>query len=341
MQLQNRFTLTYLRPILSYLQAEVKPLVQDIQAFFMKEGNDTFPKFATICVSTLCTAKCGFCAYRLLKDKPQIMPFETCKKAIDEFAKNGVKVICFTPTIGEALTDSDLFNKIKYAKSKGMYVVFDSNGTLLKNNDNYKKIIESKIDEFRISLADVNPKYESKVYRISEDIAKHKMEGILLLVKEKAAKKSKLKIYLQFRAMRPYSKIYPVLLKSELGKYTKYFNVEYNHSYDNWGGKITQKDLLGVQRFMRIPKNKKLTCGRIHNLTILPNGDVRLCGCRVKDTLYDELIVGNIHKNTLLDLFKSKKRKELLGSFAKGKLPDVCKDCSHYVPSLDQTKGRA
>ncbi|GAJ21286.1 unnamed protein product, partial [marine sediment metagenome] len=100
--------------------------------------------------------------------------------------------------------------------------------------------------------------------------------------------------------------------------------------YDNWGGQITQKDLLGIQQLKIAPKIKKYLCRGLFTVSLLPNGDLRLCGCRFKKTLKDELVVGNIRKDSIKKVISSQKYKNILKNFYKGKLPEVCKDCSFY-----------
>ena len=105
-------------------------------------------------------------------------------------------------------------------------------------------------------------------------------------------------------------------------------------SYDNWGGLITKKDLLGIQTLKRPPKIKLYPCAALFTISILPDGKIRLCGCRCKRTLNDELVIGDFNKMSLKDLEKSEKWREIIINFQKGKLPEVCKDCSFYRPLI-------
>ena len=43
----------------------------------------------------------------------------------------GGKRIELTPTVGEALLDTGIFDKIRFAKEQGLVVAFYTNGTLL------------------------------------------------------------------------------------------------------------------------------------------------------------------------------------------------------------------
>jgi len=286
--------------------------------------------------STICTAKCIFCAYRLINDKKKIMDFDIFKKAVDEFAKLGGKQISFTPTVGEALTDPGIFEKIKYAHKKGLFTSLFSNCTLLNSNKNVDKIISSGIDFLVISIGDIKPDIESKIFGISEEVAKSKIEGIFSLINKKYETNAKFKLIIGFRARRKLIDILNDIKKSAIGKfYNKgVFEIRLLYGYDNWGGMIKQSDLSGVQKLRKNVKLKLYPCNNLYLLSILPEGKIRLCGCRVKRTLYDSLIIGDLKKENLQDLLHSKKWLNIIKDFKKGKYPEVCQDCSMYAPKI-------
>jgi radical SAM protein with 4Fe4S-binding SPASM domain len=100
--------------------------------------------------------------------------------------------------------------------------------------------------------------------------------------------------------------------------------------YDNWCGNIKKSDLKGWMILRRIKRSKYLPCVRTFDAAILYNGAVRLCACRIKDNEFDELVVGNITSNSLLDIFNSSRAKSVRESFYKKRLPLVCQSCSLY-----------
>ena len=72
------------------------------------------------------------------------------KKIIDNCNSLNIKRVNLS-FFGEPFLDKGIVEKIKYAKTKGMYVGFYSNGSLL-NRDLAKKIVESKLDGITISF---------------------------------------------------------------------------------------------------------------------------------------------------------------------------------------------
>jgi radical SAM protein with 4Fe4S-binding SPASM domain len=332
-------SLRYFGWLFKFYSASLKSLLIDSQIFLnyyilgrKPDLGNGYSDTLIVVPTNACNAKCVFCANRLLTDSCRIMDFKIYKCAVDEFKRYDGHIISLTPTVGDALIDKDIFRKVAYAKKKGFYVLFYTNALLLKNN--ILPLLDANVDELLISLGDIDYKVEAKIYGIPEKLAKSKIEGILDLLKEMMRQKSKMVLTLGFRASRSFSRIWYDILSSEFKKYYDLglFRIEYLFSYDNWGGRIRGDDLLGVQKLKRAIKLKKYPCTGLYVLSILPDGSIRLCGCRVKDTLYDDLIIGNVHTDNLTDIFYSKKRKDILRDFIHGKYPNVCKDCSFYCP---------
>jgi radical SAM protein with 4Fe4S-binding SPASM domain len=286
--------------------------------------------------TTFCNSRCVFCAHKFLKDKKKTMDFSIAKKAIDEFALLGGKEVSLTPMVGEALIDPGIFRKIEYAKKKGLKVSLYTNAIALGNKGIIEQVLKAGIDELQIDIADINPKYESDVFGIPIKTAKRTINSILELLEQIDKKKINQNLILGFRSSRHFSEIWKELRNSKFMEYYKkgIFTIEYLHAYDNWGGQIKEKDLKGVQRLRKCARIKKYPCGALWSLSILPNGDARLCGCRFKGTIKDELVIGNIKKDSLSKLLKSKKWKSIIQNF-ESNAPDVCKECSFYTPKFN------
>ena len=339
---KNDFTYRLFMPLMQFYVINVRTMVTDIHSLFnyyvLRLDNGPkkieLPKMLFVNPTNFCNAKCGFCAYRKVGDQFKNLDLGSYRKVIDQYAALGGKKISLTPTIGEVLLDPTIYEKIAYAKQKGMYVSIVSNGVLINNNDNYRKLLDADVDELIFSIGDIVPKYEAIVFGIPEAVSKNKMEGLLKMLAEMDRRKPDYKIRLAFRPMRRYDQIMGDLKKSEFWQYYEkgLFDTEFLVGYDNWGGRIAQQELAGIQKLKRPHQVKKYPCHNLYTLSILGSGDVRLCGCRVKNTIYDELVIGNINQTPLEEIMKSKKWTEIISEFGKGNLPEVCKGCSFYAP---------
>ena len=288
----------------------------------------------TIIPTTICNANCVFCANRFLQDKRQRMPFSIFKKAVDEYKQLGGKSISITPTIGDIFTDPEIFQKINYLEKKKMDYGFYTNAILL--HQYIDGVLNSKIQKLHVDIADIIPKYDAEVFQIPEILSKKRLESLLNLLRRIKTEESPLIVEFCFRGKRSPRKIFKDLKKSPFFEYYKggYLELSFLQEYDNWGGLITKKDLIGIQGLKRPPRVRKYPCEALFNLSILPNGDIRLCGCRCLKTFDDELIIGNIKKDSLNSLIKSKKWNSLLNNSNPKNLPKVCKSCSFYRPRI-------
>lgn len=286
-------------------------------------------------VTNICNLRCRYCIYsKKTPEKFGIMSFEIFKKAIDEFNLAGGEIISFTPTIGEPLLDPGLISKIEYAlhlpSIKKVY--FYTNGTLLLKDENYKKLIDSGIHAIEISISAFDEQIFKKVQQ--SDLYSKTLEGIHKLLEYNARKGGKTTIRVNFRSPILPSK---TLSSKDFQSYIKPFlgpKVSYTFltTYDNWCGNIKKSDLMGIMSLKRINKFKYLPCVRTFDAAILFDGSVRLCACRIKDNEFDELVVGNIKKNSLKEIFYSSKAEKIRRSFFTGDIPRVCQNCSFYVP---------
>ena len=304
--------------------------------YILNKRKKYIPKIEGLIVvpTTICNANCVFCANRYLKDKRQIMSFEMFKKIINEYKEIEGKHISITPTLGDVFTDPNIFQKVEYLERKNISYSFYTNGILLgKYTGN---ILKSNLKILYIDIGDIIPKYDAKIFKISKTLSKNRLKNILILLEKLEKEKSKLIIQFSFRGSRQPKEIFTNFKKSPFFKYyiKGKLKLSFLQCYDNWGGLITKKELLGIQTLKRSPKIRKYPCQSFFNLSILPNGDIRLCGCRCLDTLKDELVIGNINRDSLKDLVKNKKWKNLINISRQKDIPTICQNCSFYRPKI-------
>lgn len=315
----------------SYLIQDFRSLLGIITGRKYKLKNPNF----TIISSTFCNANCVFCANRHLKDKRGIMSFPLFKKIIDDLIKNfSIDDIGLTPTIGEILLDPLFFQKLKYLSDNNIKINLITNGVLL--DQNIEKFLEIKIKSLLIDVGDINPKFDSRVFGITESISKKRLESIIKLIEKNQDKKTIEKIIVGFRPQRKPCQIIKEMKKTILWEYYKknLFDMDFHMAYDNWGGTIKEENLLGFQKLKKAPNVKKYPCQNLSSFSFLPNGDIRLCACRIKNTFLDELYLGNIKNNPIKKLMQSEKRLKVIKGFQQGKIPEVCKKCTFYRPSI-------
>lgn len=298
---------------------------------FNKIQRQVLPKKALFNISNVCTSNCIFCAYQYNHDPAMIMSndlFELCCRQYSELQPNSW--ISLTPIIGEPFTDKEIFKKIELAKKyKIKRVEIYSNATLLKKYAD--EILNSRLDELYISFPDFDEREYEIIFRTGQ--YKNSIEGIYELLKKHRSKNSNLLIRLNIRGRK---KLEAINKEKDFVEYIKPFlsdkvTIEVTKNYDNWCGQIKQSDLPQGMRLLKdIKILKGHPCMRLFKVMFLANGDVKLCGCRCKETIFDDLVIGNIYSNSLVDIWFNEKVYELRNKFFIGEYPEVCINCTHY-----------
>ena len=99
------------------------------------------------------------------------------------------------------------------------------------------------------------------------------------------------------------------------------YELRYAH---NWGGDVEIEELKNKSK-----SNYKVGCSLLmHQLVLLPNGDVTVC-CA---DLNSKGVIGNITKENLFEIYNKPQRIEMLQKFMQNKKHeiDLCKDCETF-----------
>ena len=106
-----------------------------------------------------CNLLCVTCPRTYEQLEPEAdMPWEMFTSLIDQYP-NIARVVLHG--IGEPMLVKDIAERVKYLKDRNIYVLFNTNGTLL-NDKNGRALIEAGLDELRVSLDAA----ESEVYQM-------------------------------------------------------------------------------------------------------------------------------------------------------------------------------
>jgi len=101
-----------------------------------------------------CNLLCTTCPRTYEQLEPEAdMPWDLFTSIIDQYP-NIVRVVLHG--IGEPMLVKDIAERVAYLKARNIYVLFNTNGTVL-NNTNGRALIEAGLDELRVSLDAADP----------------------------------------------------------------------------------------------------------------------------------------------------------------------------------------
>jgi MoaA/NifB/PqqE/SkfB family radical SAM enzyme len=113
------------------------------------------PRNVFIEVTNHCNLLCETCPRTFTAyENPRTLSWDNFLHTIDQFPQMERAVL---HGIGEPLLNKDLPRMIAHLKARGVYVLFNTNATLL-NDDWSAKIIEAGLDELRVSIDGANPR---------------------------------------------------------------------------------------------------------------------------------------------------------------------------------------
>lgn len=151
-----------------------------LKKYLQKYGQSEFhtipdvPYQIMIEVDHRCNLNCRHCFNRNTYAKNNRTPalnslkFSTIKEIIDETARLKIPTIRFTG--GEALLRSDIFELLSYAKSKGLYVILNSNGILI--DETVAKKLNGIVDNVLLSIQGTGREGDNAVGKVGATQAK-------------------------------------------------------------------------------------------------------------------------------------------------------------------------
>ena len=131
------------------------------------------PKEIVLEITQKCNQSCLLC---FSKKEAKEMPLERIKEITDECHTLGIKAVRFTG--GEPLLYKDLEKALQYAKKKNLYVLLNTNATVLDEKN--KNMLKKYVDNLLISLQGFNHYTEEKLTKTKVNF-KEKINNIIVL----------------------------------------------------------------------------------------------------------------------------------------------------------------
>ena len=324
----GRFVIVFKgKPIVNYLKIL---LAFYVSRFTGKIITGPYPFAYSAEVSSRCNLNCPECIIGMgkIKRKKDYLDSTVFEKLLNETSGQGFYVNLYFQ--GEPFLNQNIFEYILKAKAKKFYTVISTNAHFL-NEENNKKIIDSKLDRLLVSVDGITRETYT-CYRKNGQFNKV-ISGIKNLAQQKNIKKaSHPLIVLQFlvhrknehelRDLKSFAKNLGVdMVQIKTMQFNSYESIEkflpLNEKYRRY-----KKGDDGVWRVKVITRG---ACFRIWSqVVVTSDGNIVPC-------CYDKIpehVLGNINEQTLTEIWKSEKfdlvRKSLLSN---KNTPKICRNC--------------
>jgi radical SAM protein with 4Fe4S-binding SPASM domain len=279
--------------------------------------------------TNLCNANCVFCPYSQQVRPHQRMPDRIFKKAVADYVAMGGGSVDLTPTVGDALIHPKFVERVRYLRSIPQIdrITLTTNGILLDRHG-VDAVLGSGLSRINISLAGFDEEMYARVYR--SPAYKKVLKNVTSLLEANARREKPVTIYLCFRPDRPKDEVLAAPdLKALLRHHPK---ISFVTLFSRSGGKITELP-PGMELIAPVTEAKTEPCRATYTtLLVQSSGDVQVCACEASVNA-PALVIGNIERDSLIDIWRGQRLRELRDSFRNGCLNANCAKCDYsYAP---------
>ena len=285
----------------------------------LKLKNIDFPPEIWLENTNHCNATCVMCPREKQTRKKGIMKLDLYKKLINEISQyNHIVKRVHMHNFGEPLLDKKLPERIKIAKDAGIkHVYFVSNASLL-NEKNSEELIDSGLDEFKISFYGVDKEsYNSTMVDLDFETTIKSVQTFFKIRKRKKANNPKVVIQL----------IPQLIGEDKTNKWKKIFESMINK---NLGDELLSVILHNFSTGREYNNINEIDIHNVCNypwrtMVILQDGNVAPC-C---NDFNGDINMGNIMFNSINEIWNSKKYIKMRKDFKKLDYKDytTCSSC--------------
>lgn len=268
-----------------------------------------FPWVVDVEATNVCNLKCQMCSRQIMQRPQGYMSEKTFKKILKDIGSRycGIRFIRW----GEPFLNNNIVKFVKLAKEKGYPVHITNNGQIIKR-EQMEELVTMGLDSVIFSMQGATKEaYEKMRVNASYD----KLEASVTTLNEIRGDNEK-----------PFIQITSTMT-NDSGDDIKSFK-------DKWS-KLADNVVIGKTHFSRLKKEVPVyrECLEVlKKLSVNWNGDVTAC-CGDFDNM---LVLGNIHKESLEEIWKGEKINAIRTMLANGmhKSLTLCSTCNHAYSEI-------
>jgi hypothetical protein len=283
--------------------------------------------------SSLCNLKCRFCAYDK-KASPRVsMEDEFFRACVEQAVEMGLVRYHLTPCTGDVFMDPGLFSKLAFldAHPRVDWYDFFTNFTIPSEEDIERLLALEKLASLKVSVYGHDSASFQAITRSTDKVYRRLLANLEALLARLERVRFRLSIGLRS------SRSVPRDGSSELLALLRRFRkagvpVGTKHVYNNWGGYITQEDVLGLDIDVTDTRStyKRGACTLLFTgVQVMATGIVNGCACRDVDAT---LRIGDLRTAPLSAILSTGNPayRELILEQQRGQFRPVCLGCDFY-----------
>jgi MoaA/NifB/PqqE/SkfB family radical SAM enzyme len=279
-------------------------------------------------LTNLCNADCIFCPYQFQERPHQFMSDEVFERAVEEFVRLHGGSVGLTPIVGDALIDPNFLARVRRLRSRPeIDRIFVTTNAILLDRHGVAEVLSSGLTSINISTSGFDEESYRRIYRSTA--YRRMRDNVTALVEENARRGNPVNVSIGLRTDRPLSE---VLKDADFQPILRHRpQLDFTWWYASAGGRITREALPAGMR-LRVAPAKTEPCVNLYNGPIvLPDGTVLGCSCLAAMDAIDDLRIGHILEQPLLDIWTGELMRQIRAQFQSGGcLNHTCAGCDMY-----------
>lgn len=301
----------------------------------LPQGDRLRPMLVICETVNVCNQDCVFCPYSQQTRQKGVMSMDIFARAVKQYAEMGGGVMSVTPVVGDILLDRLLMERVALFESVRNVITPTVTTNLVAlhryDDDQIRRMIQL-FKRFHISCYGLTEEENNQITR------RNHLPQFLINAKrfiklwEDCGRACEVRI--GFRNLHEHS-------EESLDKFVmEVFGCKLEHSairtYANWGNAMAAQQLPGDAQWVE-PRQNSTPCVLLAAaMQIFWDGRVTCCACCDYDAS-EELALGNIQEESLIDLFNGYQSQALWQAHGSGQLPKICAQCTFHLPLQDLT----
>ena len=281
-------------------------------------------------LTNLCNANCVFCPYQFQERDVEFMSDAVFERAVSDFVSIQGGAVSLTPIVGDPLIDPKFLARVRRLRERPAIdrIFMTTNGILL-DRFGITDVLTSGVTSINISTSGFDKDNYLKIYRNQSFDRMHR--NVTALVAENARLGKPVNISIGLRTDRPLDDVMRDPGFQDILSHDP--EIDFTWAFTSAGGRIKAENLPPTMKLRRAPAKREACVTLFNGPIVLPNGDVLACSCVAAMDAIPDLLIGNVLRASLIDIWRGHELSRLRDQFGPGgTLNATCAACEMYRP---------
>lgn len=317
---------------------EIRRAEEEQAAAHMEKIAEVRPIQVNIETTTLCNARCTFCAYPKVSRPKNVMTMDMFEKICRDFESLGGGLLGLSPMMSDPLVDPFVLDRVRLVNEKFATIrlhMFTNLIGLSRFSDDEVLLLLRALRHINVSIGGLEADGYAEMFGVNKFDAVY--TSLLRLGSLNQRIGSKCQLILNVRTYKvTATQQHPRMAALERAGFRV---MGVTSEFSDFGGIVTQDHVPeGVKIIRADHSSDTVPCLiAMSYMGISPDGSVAGCAC------FDgrgATTIGNVRAASLKEIWGSDRARQFRLAFKAGDIPDICKTCAFYLPYSSTFRNR-